>query len=100
MKPHVPIAALLVLTSAGRVAAVSTQANVPVELTFTAEADHADPFHTVALDVVFVEPDNSTRRVPAFWAGGPGRHVTRRRDQAGTAGGPSAAPPRMPASTA
>jgi hypothetical protein len=66
-------------------AAETTQTNVPVELAFTAHQEHADPFHQVTLDVVFVEPDGTSRRVPAFWAGGktwkvryasgrPGRH--------------------------
>ena len=43
---------------------------MPVELTFTAKNEHADPFNEVTLDVVFAEPSGVTRRVPAFWAGG------------------------------
>ncbi len=46
-----------------------TSANVPVELTFTAKAEHADPFNTVTMDVVFTDPTGVKRRVPAFWAG-------------------------------
>ncbi len=63
-----------------------TEANVPVEIAFTADRDNADPFHQVTLDVVFTGPDGTARRVPAFWAGGktwkvryasplPGRHA-------------------------
>lgn len=48
----------------------STAANVPVEISFTARQNHADPFNEVTLDVVFHEPDGASRRVPAFWAGG------------------------------
>jgi hypothetical protein len=48
----------------------STHTNIPVELTFTALADHPDPFNQVMLDVFFTEPDGTQRRVPAFWAGG------------------------------
>ena len=47
-----------------------THANVPVEITFTSQADHSDPFNDVTMDVVFTEPDGTNRRVPAFWAGG------------------------------
>jgi hypothetical protein len=46
-----------------------TEANVPVELVFTATRPHADPFHDVVLEAVFTEPDGTERRVPAFWAG-------------------------------
>ncbi len=49
---------------------LETQANVPIELTFQAEARHDDPFRTVALDALFTEPDGTMRRAPAFWAGG------------------------------
>ncbi len=47
-----------------------TQANVPVEIAFTAQQPHADPFNEVTLDVVFTEPAGTTRKVPAFWGGG------------------------------
>src|SRR3954465_2080323 len=45
-------------------------ANVMVELSFTAKSPHEDPFNTVSLDVVFTTPNKQTLRVPAFWAGG------------------------------
>jgi len=53
-----------------RRAAASTQANVPVELTFTAKDGYADPFNQVTLDAIFTDPAGTARRVPAFWAGG------------------------------
>src|SRR3954463_8803036 len=46
------------------------EANVMIELSFTASNTHDDPFNTVSLDVVFTTPNNKTLRVPAFWAGG------------------------------
>lgn len=49
---------------------VRTQANVPVEITFTAQHPHADPFNDVTLDVQFIAPDKTVKTVPAFWAGG------------------------------
>jgi hypothetical protein len=50
--------------------AVTVAANVPVEIAFSAEADHPDPFHGITLDVVFRTPAGRSLRVPAFWAGG------------------------------
>jgi hypothetical protein len=47
-----------------------TQANVPIEITFTAAHSHADPFNNVTLDVMFIDPQRHELRVPAFWAGG------------------------------
>src|SRR5207249_3908778 len=47
-----------------------TQANVPTEILFTAQKTHADPFNEIELDVVFTEPSGSSKKVPAFWAGG------------------------------
>ncbi len=47
-----------------------TQANVPAEITFTAQRPHADPFSEVTLDVAFTDPAGVVRKVPAFWAGG------------------------------
>lgn len=47
----------------------STEANVPIELTFRAQASHSDPFNGVTLDVLFRAPDKSIARVPAFWDG-------------------------------
>lgn len=50
--------------------ALSTPANVPVELTFTTQRSYADPFNDVVLDAVFTDPAGHELRVPAFWAGG------------------------------
>ncbi len=75
-KPLFRCAAFFVVALAGHRALaaepqkVSTQANVPVEISFTAEREHKDPFFGVTLDVVFKQPDGSSLRVPAFWAGG------------------------------
>ena len=46
-----------------------TPQNVPLEITLTAHHSHADPFNAVTLDVAFTDPEGSTRKVPAFWAG-------------------------------
>lgn len=46
-----------------------TEANRPIEITFTAQRPHADPFATVDLDVIFRSPDGVEARVPAFWSG-------------------------------
>ena len=46
------------------------EANKVIELTFTAEREHKDPFRTVDLDVAFTTPSAKAVRVPAFWAGG------------------------------
>ncbi len=43
---------------------------MPAEINFTAQRHHADPFNEVTLDVILTEPSGTTRRVPAFWAGG------------------------------
>lgn len=50
--------------------AARTQANVMVEITFTASRDYRDAFHDVALDALFETPQGRTLKVPAFWAGG------------------------------
>src|SRR6266849_4208470 len=47
-----------------------TEANVPVEITFTAEHARADAFNELTLDVTFTDPAGAARKVPAFWAGG------------------------------
>ena len=49
--------------------ASTTEANVPVELTFTASETYGDPFNEVDLDVVFTDPAGKQLHVPAFWAG-------------------------------
>ena len=46
-----------------------TEANVMVELRFTASRAHADPSNEITLDVVFADPQGRELRVPAFWAG-------------------------------
>ena len=46
-----------------------TETNIVVELVFTANHAHADPFNEVTLDVVFADPKGHNLRVPAFWAG-------------------------------
>jgi Protein of unknown function (DUF4038)/Domain of unknown function (DUF5060) len=47
-----------------------SDANVMVELSFTAKHAHEDPFNKVSLDVEFTDSQGRTLRVPAFWAGG------------------------------
>ena len=49
--------------------AFAGETNVMVELPFTADRDHQDPFNKVAVDVVFTDPTGRELRVPAFWAG-------------------------------
>lgn len=61
---------LLALSRPAIAADLSTQANVPVELTFHAARAHADPFNEISLDVVFTDPAGRSLRVPAFWDGG------------------------------
>ena len=41
-----------------------------VELKFTAQHEHADPFNEVTLDVIVTSPQGKEYRVPAFWNGG------------------------------
>ena len=50
--------------------AVHGQANVMVEIAFTASHDYRDAFQEVALDLRFETPEGRTIQVPAFWAGG------------------------------
>ena len=47
-----------------------TYQNVPIEFVFTTETEYEDPFNTVDLDLVVIDPDGFSQRVPAFWAGG------------------------------
>ncbi|NLH99526.1 MAG: DUF4038 domain-containing protein [Chthonomonadales bacterium] len=49
---------------------IAVPANTVAELAFHAQQDHADPFNTVRLDVLFETPGGGLLRVPAFWAGG------------------------------
>jgi hypothetical protein len=48
---------------------VQGQANVMVEISFTAQDKHDDPFNTVTLDVLVTDPKGNLMRVPAFWDG-------------------------------
>lgn len=48
---------------------LKTQANVMVELTFTATHSYPDPFNQVTLDAVFTDPKGRQLRVPGFWDG-------------------------------
>ncbi|HVM46475.1 MAG TPA: DUF4038 domain-containing protein [Candidatus Acidoferrum sp.] len=61
-------ASLLLAAPKDRV--LRTEANVPIELTFTASRTYADPFNDIALDVTFIDPRGRELRAPAFWAGG------------------------------
>jgi hypothetical protein len=62
---------------------IRTEANVPVEIGFTAKADHPDPFNGVTLDVTFQTPSGRSFRVPAFWAGGRSWKVRYASEEAG-----------------
>ncbi len=53
-----------------RDAKLSTEANVVIELSFTAKQTYTDPFNQVTLDAIFRDPRGNDLRVPAFWAGG------------------------------
>ncbi|MBI3853546.1 MAG: DUF4038 domain-containing protein [Verrucomicrobia bacterium] len=69
-----PVLALCLWTALALVAtakdiALKTEANVMVELTFTANRTYADPFSEVTLDAIFHDPKGRELRVPAFWAG-------------------------------
>jgi hypothetical protein len=48
---------------------LKTQANMMVELTFTATRNYPDPFNQVTLDAVFTDPKGHELRVPGFWDG-------------------------------
>jgi hypothetical protein len=63
------MAAALLSTISLQAAVRQTEANVVVELVFTASRAHTDPFNEVTLDVVFADPKGHELRVPAFWAG-------------------------------
>lgn len=73
MNPHHRLLGLGVLLLAGTGNAaepLGTEANVPMEIAFTAQRPHADPFNALTLDVQVTAPDGSAKNVPAFWAGG------------------------------
>ena len=44
--------------------------NQMIEISFTSRKVYADPFNELDLNVVVTAPDGTTKRVPAFWAGG------------------------------
>lgn len=48
---------------------LKTQANMLVELTFTATRSYPDPFNQVTLDALFTDPKGHELRVPGFWDG-------------------------------
>jgi hypothetical protein len=50
--------------------AIDSEANLPVEITFTAHQPHVDAFNDVTVDVSFTDPRGVLRKVPSFWAGG------------------------------
>ena len=62
----------------------TAEANRVVELMFTAQKKHDDPFNTIELDVTFTAPDGKTVAVPAFWAGGDVWRVRYASPQVGT----------------
>jgi hypothetical protein len=47
------------------------EANLVMEMVFTASRPHPRPFKDVELDVAFTDPSGARQVVPAFWAGGP-----------------------------
>src|SRR5437660_1417094 len=59
----------LALVAPAKDVVLETEANVMVELTFTASEHYADPFNELTLDVIFVDLQGREFRVPAFWAG-------------------------------
>lgn len=48
---------------------LKTQANMLVELAFTAANTYPDPFNQVTLDVIFIDPTGRELCVPGFWDG-------------------------------
>ncbi len=59
----------VVQAATGQEQVVRTEANVMVEVSFSASRSYGDPFNQVTLDVIFGEPQGRKLRVPAFWAG-------------------------------
>ena len=62
--------AVLITGLSAKSATLRSQANVPMEIIFTAQRPHTDPFNEITLDVTFIDPSGALRKVPAFWAGG------------------------------
>ncbi len=63
-------ASFLAIEALAKETLIKTEANVPVEILFTAEQTHTDPFNTVQLDVLFTSESGVEQVVPAFWGGG------------------------------
>jgi len=63
------ISAGLTIGACGAERDVKTEANVMVELMFTAKQTSSDPFNQVVLDAIIRDPQGHEMRVPAFWAG-------------------------------
>ncbi len=61
---------LLALSLYAETLQLKTEANVPIEITLSANQGHRDPFNDVQVDVLFTQPDGQTKLVPAFWDGG------------------------------
>src|SRR5437016_2137330 len=70
-KVLLPLLLCIALTSVApaKDVALEAEANVMVELTFSASGHYSDPYNELTLDVVFVDPQGREFRVPAFWAG-------------------------------
>jgi hypothetical protein len=49
---------------------LKTEANVPVEISFTAQKEHRDPFNTIEFNVLFIDDTGAEKLVPAFWDDG------------------------------
>jgi hypothetical protein len=58
-----------VLAAAGEEQVLRTEANVMIELTFSASRSYPDPFNQVTLDLIVSDPRGRELRAPAFWAG-------------------------------
>ena len=58
----------MALAAVAREPVLRSEANVRVELPFTADGAYSDPFNEVTLDVIFIDPRGRKLRVPAFWA--------------------------------
>lgn len=73
MNPHrcLCVSGMLLLALTGNAAEpLRTDGNVPIEIGFTAQRPHADPFHEVTLEMHVTAPDGTAKSIPAFWAGG------------------------------
>ena len=58
------------LNLSGQSAVYNIEANRVAEISFQAEKSWDNPFLEIELDVVFTDPQERQRTVPAFWAGG------------------------------